>query len=45
MIRIEDLHKRFGEVVAVDGISFEAPDGLSASPFRDPSIAVNKSCG
>lgn len=27
MIRIEDLHKRFGDVVAVDGISFEAPDG------------------
>ena len=27
MIRIEDLHKRFGDVVAVDGISVEAPDG------------------
>tara|TARA_Y100001934_G_C12364641_1_gene782733 strand:- start:1353 stop:2078 length:726 start_codon:yes stop_codon:yes gene_type:complete len=27
VIRIEDLHKRFGDVVAVDGISFEAPDG------------------
>ena len=27
MIRIEDLHKHFGDVVAVDGISFEAPDG------------------
>lgn len=27
MIRIEDLHKRFGDVVAVDCISFEAPDG------------------
>ena len=26
MIRIEDLHKRFGDVVAVDDISFEAPD-------------------
>ena len=26
MIRIEALHKRFGHVVAVDGISFEAPD-------------------
>jgi len=27
VIRIEDLHKHFGDVVAVDGISFEAPDG------------------
>jgi sodium transport system ATP-binding protein len=27
VIRIEALHKRFGDVVAVDGISFEAPDG------------------
>jgi len=27
VIRIEDLHKRFGDVVAVDGISVEAPDG------------------
>jgi sodium transport system ATP-binding protein len=27
MIRVEDLHKRFGEVTAVDGISFTAADG------------------
>ena len=27
MIRVEDLHKRFGEVTAVDGISFAAADG------------------
>lgn len=27
MIRVEDLHKRFGAVKAVDGVSFEAPDG------------------
>jgi sodium transport system ATP-binding protein len=28
MIRVENLHKRFGPVLAVDGVSFEAPDGL-----------------
>ena len=27
MIRVADLHKRFGDVVAVDGISFTASDG------------------
>jgi sodium transport system ATP-binding protein len=27
MIRVEDLHKRFGDVTAVDGISFTAIDG------------------
>lgn len=27
MIRVENLHKRFGTVTAVDGVSFEAPDG------------------
>ena len=27
MIRVEDLHKRFGEVRAVDGVTFEAADG------------------
>jgi sodium transport system ATP-binding protein len=27
MIRIDNLHKRFGEVRAVDGVSFDAPDG------------------
>jgi sodium transport system ATP-binding protein len=27
MIRVEGLAKRFGEVVAVDGVSFNAPDG------------------
>lgn len=27
MIRVEDLHKSFGEVKAVRGVSFEAPDG------------------
>ena len=27
MIRVENLHKRFGEVRAVDGVSFTAPDG------------------
>lgn len=27
MIVVEDLHKRFGAVKAVDGVSFEAPDG------------------
>ena len=27
MIEVQGLSKRFGEVVAVDGISFEAPDG------------------
>ena len=28
MIRIENLHKRFGDVRAVDGVSFTAPDGM-----------------
>ncbi len=28
MIRVEHLHKRFGEVRAVDGVSFTAADGL-----------------
>jgi sodium transport system ATP-binding protein len=27
MIAVENLHKRFGEVRAVDGVSFTAPDG------------------
>ena len=27
MIAVENLHKRFGEVHAVDGVSFTAPDG------------------
>ena len=27
MIRVEDLHKRFGSVTAVDGVSFVAEDG------------------
>lgn len=27
MIRVADLHKRFDSVVAVDGVSFEAPNG------------------
>jgi sodium transport system ATP-binding protein len=27
MIRVEQLHKQFGSVVAVDDVSFEAPDG------------------
>jgi sodium transport system ATP-binding protein len=27
VIRIENLHKRFGEVRAVDGVTFDAPDG------------------
>jgi sodium transport system ATP-binding protein len=27
VIRVENLHKRFGDVKAVDGISFTAPDG------------------
>ncbi len=27
MIQVEHLRKRFGNVVAVDGVSFEAPDG------------------
>jgi ABC-2 type transport system ATP-binding protein len=27
MIRVEDLHKRFGSLRAVDGISFEVPEG------------------
>ena len=27
MIRIENLHKRFGDVRAVDGVSFDAADG------------------
>ena len=27
MIRVEGLHKRFGSVTAVDGVSFTAPDG------------------
>jgi sodium transport system ATP-binding protein len=27
MITVENLHKRFGEVRAVDGVSFTAPDG------------------
>ena len=26
-LRIDDLHKRFGRVVALDGLSFEVPDG------------------
>ncbi len=28
MIRVENLHKRFGEVRAVDGVTFTAADGL-----------------
>jgi sodium transport system ATP-binding protein len=28
MIRVNDLHKSFGQVKAVDGVSFEARDGL-----------------
>jgi sodium transport system ATP-binding protein len=28
MIQVNNLHKRFGQVRAVDGISFTAPDGL-----------------
>ena len=27
MIRVQDLHKRFGEVKAVNGVSFTAEDG------------------
>jgi len=27
MIRVDDIHKSFGEVRAVDGVSFDAPDG------------------
>jgi len=27
MIQVEDLHKSFGKVVALDGVSFTAPDG------------------
>ena len=27
MIRVQDLHKRFGEVKAVNGVSFTADDG------------------
>ena len=27
MIEVRNLHKRFGEVVAVDGVSFVARDG------------------
>jgi len=27
MIAIENLHKRYGKSVAIDGVSFEAPDG------------------
>ena len=27
MIRVENLHKRFGDVRAVDGVSFNAEDG------------------
>ena len=27
MIRVTNLHKRFGDVRAVDGVSFDAPDG------------------
>ncbi len=27
MIRVDNLHKRFGAVTAVDGVSFAAPDG------------------
>ena len=27
MILVENLRKHFGEIPAVDGISFEAPDG------------------
>jgi sodium transport system ATP-binding protein len=27
MIRVDNLHKRFKDVVAVDDVSFEAPDG------------------
>jgi sodium transport system ATP-binding protein len=28
MIRVEDLHKRFGSVTAVDGVTFTADDGM-----------------
>ena len=27
MIRVEGIHKRFGDVRAVDGVTFDAPDG------------------
>src|SRR5712691_11031860 len=27
MIEVEQLHKQFGEIVAVRGLSFKAPDG------------------
>ncbi len=29
MIKIENLHKRFGDLVVLDGVSFEVPDGTT----------------
>src|SRR5512141_2290619 len=27
MLELDDLHRRFGDVVALDGVSFEVPEG------------------
>jgi sodium transport system ATP-binding protein len=43
MIRVENLHKRFGEVRAVDGVSFNAPDG-SVTGLLGPNGAGKTTC-
>jgi sodium transport system ATP-binding protein len=43
MIRAEGLHKRFGSVTAVDGVSFTAPDG-AVTGLLGPNGAGKTTC-
>ena len=43
MIRTEDLQKRFGSVLAVDGVSFTAPDG-AVTGLLGPNGAGKTTC-
>lgn len=43
MIRVEDLQKRFGSVLAVDGVSFTAPDG-AVTGLLGPNGAGKTTC-
>jgi sodium transport system ATP-binding protein len=43
MIRVENLQKRFGTVVAVDGVSFTAPDG-AVTGLLGPNGAGKTTC-
>jgi sodium transport system ATP-binding protein len=43
MIRATDLHKRFGSVTAVDGVSFTAPDG-KVTGLLGPNGAGKTTC-